>query len=245
MRTLFLYVILLAGGLSGKEKSLSLAADAFQSGDFHTSILHYGEALKAYPAQAARIQYNIGQCYRELDSTDRALQFFHEVLDKNSPDVASLASNEIGLLMIRRQRTKEALEAFREALVYDPENENARYNYELLRKRMKGNNPPQQPPPPPRPPSPQDEEDTPEEDEETAPDDNLPEDYRDMIRQIIQRQRQSNSTNDFARPIGSDTISLFQARRILESMRQNEIQYLQQLRKSAATPHKNGGAPDW
>ncbi|MEZ4776355.1 MAG: tetratricopeptide repeat protein [Bacteroidia bacterium] len=244
MMQVLLYVILLAGNISGKEKSLSLAAEAFHSGDYHTSILHYGDALKAYPAQAASIHYNIGQCYLALDSTERALQFFHLVLDRNANDVAAMASNEIGLLLIRRQRPKEALEAFREALIFDPENETARYNYELLRKRMQGDNPPQQPPPP-RPPSSNDEEDAPAEEEDTAPDDNIPEDYRSMIQQIIQRQRQSNSTNDFARPVGADTISLFQARRILESMRQNEIQYLQQLRKSAAAPHKNDKSPDW
>lgn len=244
MMHLILYVILLAGNMSGKEKSLSMAADAFHSGDYHTSILHYGDALKAYPPQAASIHYNIGQCYLALDSTERALQFFHLVLDQNATDVASMASNEIGLLLIRRQRPKEALEALKEAIIFDPANETARYNYELLRKRMQGENPPQQPPPP-RPPSSNDEEDSPAEDQETAPDDKIPEDYRSMIRQIIQRQRLSNSTNDFAIPTGADTISLFQARRILESMRQNEIQYLQQLRKSAAAPHKNDRSPDW
>ncbi|MEZ4825068.1 MAG: tetratricopeptide repeat protein [Bacteroidia bacterium] len=245
MIQIIVYVILLSGNLSGSEKSLSMAADAYRNGDYHTSILHYGDALKAYPSRSASIQYNIGQCYLALDSTEQALQFFHIVLNGNQSGISSLASNEIGILLLRRQHPKEALEAFREALIFDPGNENARYNYELLKKRLQGNAPKNQPPPPPRPPSPQDEDDTQAEEPQTTPDDNVPEDYRSMIEQLIQRQRQSNATNDFARPTGDDTISLFQARRILESMRQNEIQYLQQLRKSAAAPHKNEKSPDW
>lgn len=247
MKQLIIYILLFIGVPSSGDKILSLAGEAYLNGDYSASIAYYKEAMAKYTRQAVQIRYNIGQCYMRMDSTDLALQYFHQVAAVPNGAIASPASNNIGVLLVRKQRNKEALEAFRESLIQNPDNEIARYNYELLKKQMQGNQPP--PPQPPKkqpPPPPQSSDDQEEEDDSAGIDNrNLPDDYKEMIRQIIQRQRQSRSTNDLARPVGGDTISLLQARRILENMRRNEIQYLQQLKKSAATPHRNEKRPDW
>ncbi|MCB0839375.1 MAG: tetratricopeptide repeat protein [Bacteroidetes bacterium] len=233
--------------LGGEKGSLYLAQNHYEKGEYLESIRHYRQAVKDYPAKAAEIRFNIGQCFWMLDSVEKAIQFYHQAINQVDDKVSSLASNNIGILLVRKQNFKDALEYFKEAIILDQDNEIARYNYELLKKYMKGQgNPPPTPPnrnePPP--PSDPDEEDADKPDRNPDPDDEVPEAYRDLIRQLLQ-QRNAQSTNDEGRPIGDDTISSIQARRLLDIMRRNERQFLQQQPKRGIPRPEDKGKPDW
>jgi tetratricopeptide (TPR) repeat protein len=57
---------------------------AFDTGDFQTALQKYEAAFKLKPVPA--LQFNLGQCHRQLGHTERALYFFRRFLDSSPPE---------------------------------------------------------------------------------------------------------------------------------------------------------------
>lgn len=235
-------------GLGGSENSLETAFQLYEEGQFQESIRYFREAAREYPSQSASIYYNMAQCMAKLDSSERALEYYHLSIRRGEDNLSSMAYNNIGILLVDQILLKEALESFRQAMIQNPNNETARYNYELLKRKLEGkpkkNQEQQQQ-------SEEEEEESEESDESDAPNDfqkdepTLPVgEYKELIERLRRRSR-TNGSDDQVLPESLDTISLDQAEKILENMRQEEVQFLQQLRKSPVTPNKKNGKPDW
>ncbi len=88
------------------------------------------------------------------DSLDQAERGYLIVQNNLQPRWQSMAQNNLGIISIRRERTDQALERLKNALLTDPNNNTARYNYELLRRRQGEDPPPPWQPPPDMPPPP-------------------------------------------------------------------------------------------
>ncbi len=222
----------------GGEGLLSEAMGLLKKQQHGAAIPVLLQAREAYPLMSAAISYNLGLAYLQIDSVELAKTFFFQSLSPLQPQAASLASNQLGLLLLREGRPREALSSFREALLFDPLLEDARYNYELLALRLGRLPPPKLPPagsPPPDSPSPPREQ----------PPQNLDPKMKELIQKLTQRQRQVVPPGDQAIPIGGDTLSLGEAYQILELMRKQERQYVQQLRKVSSATAEREGRPNW
>ena len=57
---------------------------AFDAGDFTAALAKYEEAFRLKPIPA--LQFNLGQCHRQLGHTEKALYFFRRFLDSNPPE---------------------------------------------------------------------------------------------------------------------------------------------------------------
>jgi tetratricopeptide (TPR) repeat protein len=57
---------------------------AFDAGDFAAALSSYEEAFRLKPVPA--LQFNLGQCHRQLGHTERALYFFRRFLDSKPPE---------------------------------------------------------------------------------------------------------------------------------------------------------------
>ncbi|MEL6675647.1 MAG: tetratricopeptide repeat protein [Bacteroidota bacterium] len=225
--------ILLMLGFGSSDGPLDRARQLFSEQKYEQSLAAYWEAYENYPNKVEEIRFNLGQCYLRMDSLDQALDMFLQVLTPLYPEIASQASNNIGVIRLERQAPKEALASFRDALVFNPKNETARYNYELLRRRLGVLNPPpkeQQP----------EEEDTPPDagNPPPLPDQvDLPGSVRRLLAEIRRRRNQQRREDDKGVPV-SDTLSLQEALLFMRHLRMNETQFLQQLRKSPSLPPK-------
>ena len=87
-----------------------------------------------WPDLDAPLSYNTAQAFSRLQSIDSALIYYRQSLHTENPLLASQAANNIGLLHVEQREYLLAASDFRQALIYDPENEIARYNYELVMK---------------------------------------------------------------------------------------------------------------
>ena len=240
MKSLWLVIWLLV--LPGwNDGPLRRAEQAFLTGGYQESIDAYLLAIQAYPLRSQDIRYNIAQCYERMDSTDRALVYYHQSVNTRNPELAACASNQIGLILLRQEKLRQALSAWKQALKYDPDNEVARYNYELLLKRLKPEAEDLQAPPDARPPGEMGE----------LEGDALPipeaerQERRQRIAQWLKQFRQAPATDDAARPTFADTLSIGQAREVLDAMREDETKFLQQLRKTAPNANRPKERPDW
>ncbi len=229
------YLLILSVLVVGGEEPLREARLLSDQGEWSASLAAYQEARRTYPTMSASISYNVGLTYLRLEEPDLAREAFFQALSPLTPRVASLASNQTGILMVGDGRPREALSSFREALLFDPENEDARYNYELLALRLSQNQSRNSPPPPMQgPPPPPDQEPQ------------VQDPFMEkLLEKLANRQRRTAPVGDKARPVGGDTLSMPESYQVLELMYKQERQYVQQLRKISSPSAEREGKPSW
>ena len=104
----------------------------------------FGEAAEKYRILVdslglddEKILLNLSHCYFNLKDTTSAYSHYRSLAASTNSALRSVAQQQLGILNTISGRYDEAEENFREALRANPGNEDARYNYELLRKRMR------------------------------------------------------------------------------------------------------------
>ncbi|MEO0472165.1 MAG: tetratricopeptide repeat protein [Bacteroidota bacterium] len=220
--------ILLLFSLSGQEGFLTAASEAVRLGKYEQAIQSYQEALGRYPNLAGEIHYNLAQCYIRMDSTGQALRYFRQAAASRNLPLRSRAMNNVGRMMAAQDQLREAQRAFRSAIEADASNETARFNYELVQRLLEEDDPP--------PPKQNDEQsDNPP---PPSPQNNLSE-----MQQQLLLNYEGPIYGDEARS-RQDTLPVYLAERLLEDMRRNPRQYIQQLRRTFLLP-KTEERPAW
>jgi Flp pilus assembly protein TadD len=111
---------------SRPEARAGLGGFAAAAGELQQAIAHYERALAMEPRSIV-VRVNLSDVYRQLADDVRGEALFKEGLEI-SPDSATL-HHAYGLLLVRQQRSDEALGELRQATVLEPDN--ARYGYVL------------------------------------------------------------------------------------------------------------------
>ncbi len=248
--TLFLMLSFSGPNLLEQAKAL------FQQGKYLESKQLYKQGLAQYPSQRPAILYNMAQCYEAMDSISQALSLYHRVTATGDADLKGKAFNHIGILLANQQKYPPALESFRKAIDAQPFSLEASYNYELLKRIME--EAPQPPAPDPRvseenDPAAGDEPDEGEEtdaDEDADPDGELTENSDDPPDGPSPETSSSSTSQqpphaDLPSSQPMDTLDLEAARRLLDGLRENERQFMQQLKRRSAVPPKAGEKVRW
>lgn len=232
-KTIFILAFLTFGSLG----PLTEADSLFTAEKYEEALLLLEKAKSKYPILSQQISYNMGLVYLKLENKEAARDAFFQSLSPLNPKVASLSSNQIALQLLREGRGREALSFFREALLFDPDHENARYNYELLALRLGQNQSPKSnTPPPPSQTPPSEGDEMPQQ---------LDPEMQKLLEKLESRQRRGVPSGDRFREIGADTLTLAEAYQVLEIMRKQERQYIQQLRKISSVSAEREGRPGW
>ncbi|MBK7861371.1 MAG: tetratricopeptide repeat protein [Archangiaceae bacterium] len=71
-------------GTAAAKAAAKEARVAFDAGDFERALVKYEEAFRARPVPA--LQFNLGQCHRQLGHLERALYFFRRFLESQPPE---------------------------------------------------------------------------------------------------------------------------------------------------------------
>jgi tetratricopeptide (TPR) repeat protein len=85
------------------------------------------------------IKFNLALSYQNNGQEEDAKKTYEELSNNTIGEIASFASNQQGVMLGNEKKYKEALALFKKALLNDPGNEKARYNYELLSRWLDGN----------------------------------------------------------------------------------------------------------
>lgn len=134
--------------LAFQDGYLNAAVKFYKQGDYRNAIIQYEFALREEPLQADRIKFNIAQCWFALDTMGKAEELYREVYDRLPATEKSVALNNLGIISVRKKVSDKALQYFKQALIANPENDNARFNYEWILKKRQQDPPPPPPPPP-------------------------------------------------------------------------------------------------
>jgi tetratricopeptide (TPR) repeat protein len=151
----------------------------------------------------------------------------------NVPNMSGMGSPNgmPGQSMVSREKLEQALVAFKDALKLDNENDIARYNYELIKRKLQQQDQNQQ----------QDQQQ--DQQKEDQPKDQKNQDQKDQ-KQPENKENQGNQGNQ-GEPKDAEQMSQEEAERILQAMNANEKKFLQQIEKGKKHRTYNEDGPDW
>ncbi len=244
------------------------AQEAYMKGDFELA-LSYCEQLDTLTNDPA-IKLNLGHAFFFLGDTSNAEQQYKEVVTQTKGALQSLGYQQLGFIQKQKRQYEGALESFKQSLLADSDNEDARYNYEVVKKLLEKQK------------EEQDKQDKPDESEQEQEQENQ-QDQQDQQdkkdnqsgegqEQENQEQQQQESQDSDEQKEGEEqqkenkegeekqpeepsreemvrkkleemNINEEKAKMILEALRNNEIQYIQQQKRKATRPESN--KPDW
>jgi hypothetical protein len=199
---------------------------------------------------------NLAHAQYLLKDTANAFSRYQSLTQSPKNEIASKANLHLGLMTNQKGKAEEALSYFKQAVRQDPANEEARYNYEMLKKKLEEQKKKDQ--------EKKDQEKKDQENKENKDQKNKDEQKKDQEqkekeqkeKEEKEKQEQQQQEKDQKEQEKKDMKNLDKekldqmkiteekARMILEAMKNQEKQYLQQ-NKRKATKSKDRNKPDW
>ncbi len=122
-----------------KNKAILQAEQAYIATDFEQSVRQHLALISEYEISTPEVKFNLALSYQNNGQEEEAKKTYEEVLLSGNKTIASFAANQMGVLEGRENNLKDALAHFKSALIQNPDNEAARYNYELLSRWLEEN----------------------------------------------------------------------------------------------------------
>lgn len=191
-----------------RNQAKTIAETAYRQQDYDQAVAYYEYLERTQLVPEPDVILNLAHAAFAKKDTALAISQYRRLARVSDAGIASTALNQLGVLLCFSGDTLQSESQFQEALVRNPDNDQARFNYELVRRHHK--TPPAGSPPPEPPRS-----------SETPPPPSQSAEVKVSTRkeQILKSLNQFNLTEE-------------QATRLLEASRNQEIQYIQQH------PHK-------
>ncbi|RTQ52285.1 hypothetical protein EJV47_04470 [Hymenobacter gummosus] len=150
-------LLLIGGGWWGAFQRVYEANQAQQAGAAAYARRDYPAAAAAYArarelgSNSPQLHLDLGHAYARAGQAAAAREAYGRALQNAPGELRSVARQQLATLAAAEGNYPQALALLRQALMDNPRNAAARYNYELLRPYQGRRNPPQLPPPPPPP----------------------------------------------------------------------------------------------
>lgn len=112
------------------------AKQAYLKNDFKTAIAKYRYLVDSMDVHEDEILLNLASAYYNLKDTTNALSQYQSLTASSRNEFRSKAQQQLGLIANQQGKQQEALNYFKESIKSDLNNQEARYNYELLKKKL-------------------------------------------------------------------------------------------------------------
>jgi Ca-activated chloride channel homolog len=112
------------------------ANEAYERGDFEEAVQLYRSAIQQVPDNP-KLYFNLGNALAQMGDQDEAARAYEQYRSMTeNPGEKSMADYNQGRMLTDSENYEEALNYFREALKKNPDDVDARYNYELAKRRQ-------------------------------------------------------------------------------------------------------------
>jgi tetratricopeptide (TPR) repeat protein len=259
-----LLVIMFLGWLFGPPSAVQEASKAYEAQQYAKAVAGFSTAHDAYPRQHPQLNFNTAQAWLRLDSVAQATSWYGKVTNasQQAPQLGSWAWNNLGCIYAAppassnpaagqgmpmmggqmpgqggadpKAQLEQALQAFKDALKLDPDNEIARYNYELIKHKIRQQQQQQQ----------QDQQQEQEQEEEQQKDKQDQQPQKDQQKDSPQNQENKGNQGQ-GEGENAAQMSEVEAQRLLDAMNANEKKFLQQIEKGKKHRTYNEDGPDW
>lgn len=137
--TLFIFASLLSidpSKISKVNKIKSEAKKAYLAGDMKTAIDKYKFLIDSLHVDEEEVAMNLANAYFNVNDTTSALNRYQPLSVSRDSKINSWANQQMGVVANRQGKFEEALNYFKQAMKAEPNNEQARYNYEMVKKKL-------------------------------------------------------------------------------------------------------------
>lgn len=112
------------------------AKQLYISGDYKGAISKYKYLTDSLGVKETELDLNLANAYYLTKDTVNAMSLYQNLTAGNDPVVRSKANQQLGIMTYKSGKHEEALSYFKQAVKAHPENEDARQNYEMLKKKL-------------------------------------------------------------------------------------------------------------
>jgi len=244
----------------------SEAKKAYLAGDFKTAAARYRYLVDSVGVVEDEVYMNLANSYFSLNDTTQAIGSYQRLTQSADNKLRSRAHQQIGVLNNREGRFEEALASLKLALKADPTNNDARFNYEMIRKKLEEEKKKKEQQDQNKDNKDKNEEKKDEQDKDSKDEQNKDkkdqkntdeqkeqekkdQEQKDKEQQEKEQKEQQEKDSKELPPSVKDKLkemnmSEEKAKMILEAMKAQEIQYLQQNKRKGSKP-KDKSKPDW
>lgn len=114
----------------------SAAEEAFKRGDYGAAVRHYQYLVDSLGVHEDEVILNLANASYLAKDTASAFNYYQSVTESAKPDIQSKAFQQLGIMSNKQGRAEEALNFFKQSIKAEPTNDDARYNYEMLKKKL-------------------------------------------------------------------------------------------------------------
>lgn len=122
-----------------KNAAIRSASRSYAEANYAASVQDHLKLVNEYELTTPNVNFNLALSYHYSDSLDLAQRTYQSLYSSPDKTIASFSFNQNGTILAGQKKYEEALDAFKWALIHMPENESARYNYELLSRWLQQN----------------------------------------------------------------------------------------------------------
>ncbi len=237
MRAVFLvtiFIFLTASSVNDARKANS----AFERGEFAEAAQLYQQSIEQNPDDA-RLHFNLARALYELGESDAAMESYERFKSlTDSPLNRSFADYNKGRMLTDMGNYDEALDYFRDALINNPNDPDAKFNYELAVRKKQDQESDQE--------SSESEDGDGDQDESQSQDsqqdqDQDPNQDPDNQQQPGQQDQDENESQQQERPL---EMTPEEAQNILDALEQLERELLENQKKESTNPPASN-EKDW
>lgn len=213
---------------------------AYKNNDFTLAVYCYSRLEEDFKLRNENIYLNLAHSYFNNRDAEKSSRQYIKVIQSDFPTLShSIAYNQLGCIAFYEQDLQGALDYFKNALTLNRQNEAIRYNYELTKKWMfrlglkpnkeKRNKKDNK--------SGSKEKETKSDEEKSG---------METTKKVGKGEEQKKE-EPVIQPKKLEAIKLTRekAENILNALKNQEIQYLQQARKNKIQPSNHTQKPDW
>lgn len=135
----FFLVSLLSGGvntISRVNEYAKTAAAAYHRQEYVEAIAAYEYLLRDLEVKDDQLQLNLAHTYYKAGLLPQAAAEYRLLADHPSLHLKAVAHLQLGNIATQQKKYRQALALYKHALIAEPMNNAARYNYELLKKYL-------------------------------------------------------------------------------------------------------------
>jgi len=118
-------------------KAKKEAKEAFLANDFQLAHDTYKYLIDSLGVNEEEVLLDYAHSLYNLNDTTNAVTNYQSLSESTNKNIASIAEQQLGQVLFDKKQYEPALEHYKNALRKNPNNQDARYNYELLKKMLR------------------------------------------------------------------------------------------------------------
>lgn len=113
------------------------AEEAFIGGNYEEAVEQYAYLLDTMAVEDERATMNYAHAFYKSGNIESSQKQYQKLVLSKDPKIKSLAYQQLGIISSDPETLAQALSYFKESIKSDPTNDDARYNYEMIKKKLK------------------------------------------------------------------------------------------------------------